>query len=376
MKRFYWENPFAFEAEVELVQIEGSMCKISPIIFHPDEGGQPPDRGTIGDAKIIKIQAKDSDAIITLDRPLPSGKYPAKIETAHRVSQSRRHTAQHIISGIAETEMGLATTGVKIGSNCTIDFDKKVEWEQILKLEQLSNEAIMNNIPVLTEYGTLTNRGRFNENLSEKDTSELRVVAIEGIDRSACCGTHVPMTGMVGSIRITNLEASRQGSRITFVAGLDAVGFGAGESTILRELRKTASCSNEELKDSYLKIVNLNSAQSKEIVSLWEKVIPLELENAKQIESRFGKISILQTSAPSKLVSKIGSMMTAKSGLNSIVFSSNPCQLAIGSPTGQAKEILEALTNSAGAKGGGNPNAVNGSCSADITLEQINKALV
>lgn len=375
MKRFYWENPFAFEAEVDLVAIDGVVCKISPVIFHPDEGGQPPDRGTIGEANILEIEAKDGEAIITLDKPLQSGRYTARIDSQHRISQSRRHTAQHIISGIAETEMGHATTGVKIGANCTIDFDKKIEWAQILMLEQLSNEAIMKDIPVATEYGTLTNRGRFSDELSTKDTSELRVVVIEGIDRSACCGTHVLTTGMIGSIRITGLEASRQGCRISFAAGLDAIEFGANESSILRELRKTASCANEELKDSYLKIVGQNSAQSKEIASLWEKVIPLELENAKSMETKFGKINILITSAPSKLVSKIGSMLTTKHGINSIVCSTSPCQLAIGSPAGLAKEILEALANALGTKGGGNPNAVSGSCPADISLEQIVKAL-
>lgn len=375
MKRFYWENPFAFEAEIELVAIDGVVCKISPVIFHPDEGGQPPDRGTIGEANIVRIEAKDGEAIITLDKPLQSGRYTARIDSTNRISQSRRHTAQHVISGIAETEMGLATTGVKIGANCTIDFDKKIEWAQVLMLEQLSNEAIMKDIPVATEYGTLTNRGRFSDELSTKDTSELRVVVIEGIDRSACCGTHVPTTGMIGSIRITGLEASRQGCRISFVAGLDAIEFGANESSILRELRKTASCSSEELKDSFLKIVGQNSAQSKEIASLWEKVIPLELENAKITETKFGKINILITSAPSKLVSKIGSMLTTKYGFNSIVCSSNPCQMAIGSPSGQAKEILEALTSAIGAKGGGNSNAVSGSCPHDVSHEDIEKAL-
>ena len=45
MKRLYWTNPELFETEVEVKTI--SECKIitDPVIFHPDEGGQPADIG-------------------------------------------------------------------------------------------------------------------------------------------------------------------------------------------------------------------------------------------------------------------------------------------------------------------------------------------
>ncbi|NTU61571.1 MAG: alanyl-tRNA editing protein, partial [Caldiserica bacterium] len=286
MKRFYWENPFVFEAEVELSQIDGAQFTINPIIFHPDEGGQPPDRGMIGDANIIKIEARDGQAVITLDKPLALGKYKAIIESSNRIVQSRRHTAQHVISGIAEKQMGLTTIGVRIGETCTIDFDKKIEWSQAEKLEKLSNEAVMMDLPVATEYGTISDRGRFNQELSEKNTEELRVVVIGDIDKSACCGTHVPSTGMIGSVRISSLEASRQGSRITFGAGMDSIDFGISESTVLRNLRKATSCANDELIGSFAKLSEQISQLNKENAELWEKLIPFELEKAIEISSQ------------------------------------------------------------------------------------------
>lgn len=372
MKRFYWENPFVFETEVELTQIDGSVCTIMPEIFHPDEGGQPQDLGTIADAQVFKIEAKDGRSIISLDKPLVSGRYLARIDSGNRVSQSRRHTAQHIISGIAEKQMGLLTAGVRIGETCTIDFDKKIEWDQAEKLENLSNQAIMLDLPVSTEYGTLTDRGRFNQELSGKDSDDLRVVAIGEIDRSACCGTHVPTTAMIGSVRIISIEASRQGSRIAFMAGMDSIKFGFAESAVLRELRKATSCANNELSASFSKLQEQVSQLGKDNISLWEKLIPFELDNAMDINSgSFTVIKVLYTSAPIKMLPKIAQMLSGKTGQNSIVFSQSGSNATISSPSAQAKDIFARLAVNQNVKGGGSPQSVNAMLEKGLGFEDI-----
>ena len=376
MKRFYWENPLVTEVEVELSQIDGAQCTINPIIFHPDEGGQPPDKGTIGDANIIKIEAKDGQAVITLDKPLTSGKYTAKVEQENRLIQSQRHTAQHIISGIAEKKMGLMTIGVRIGETCTIDFDKKVEWDQAEKLEKLSNEAIMMDLPVCTEYGTIADRGRFDNELSGKDSEELRVVVIGDIDKSACCGTHVPSTGMIGSIRIIGLEASRQGSRITFISGLDSINFGIAESTVLRNLRKATSCANDELIGSFSKLQEQISQLNKENGNLWEKIIPFELEKAVEIASQSIPPSVvLFTGAPIKLLPKIAQMLSNKTGKNAFVANEIGQNITISSPDSQAKNLFSKLSATIALKGGGSPASVNILLEKPITCDQLIRAL-
>ena len=50
MKRLYWTQPDTFETEVEVAVVDDRAVTIDPILFHPDEGGQPADLGTIGDA--------------------------------------------------------------------------------------------------------------------------------------------------------------------------------------------------------------------------------------------------------------------------------------------------------------------------------------
>src|SRR4029434_2640281 len=52
----------------------------------------------------------------------------------------------------------------------------------------------------------------------------LRIVSIDGLDRSACGGTHVRSTGEIGPILLRRTEKIRQSVRVEFVCGGRAVG--------------------------------------------------------------------------------------------------------------------------------------------------------
>ena len=53
MKRQYWTNPELFEIEVEVTTIADCKVTTDPVIFHPDEGGQPADTGYMSDPGFI-----------------------------------------------------------------------------------------------------------------------------------------------------------------------------------------------------------------------------------------------------------------------------------------------------------------------------------
>ncbi|MCK5743576.1 MAG: alanyl-tRNA editing protein, partial [Caldisericia bacterium] len=247
MRRAYWNSPDVFEFDVDVVSVGEKKVTINPDVFHPDEGGQPADTGMIGSAVVQSINLEDGQIVITLDLDLKDGKYKATIDRTQRLFTSRFHTAQHIISGIAESDFGLKTVGVHIGEISTIDFDNELNWDNTVKLETLSNKIVMENIPVETSFGT--GATRFNETIEKLDSDDIRIVTIGEIDSSACCGAHAPKTGNIGLIKIISLEKKRDGSRISFVAGSQAMIYSQNESHVLRGLRKNTSCSNDELSE-------------------------------------------------------------------------------------------------------------------------------
>lgn len=79
------------------------------------------------------------------------------------------------------------------------------------QVEALANLHIQENRPIKAEWmeaeeAAHTATRKFNDKL----TGLVRVVQIEGSDACTCCGTHPPVTGMVGLVKIFKAEKHYQ----------------------------------------------------------------------------------------------------------------------------------------------------------------------
>ncbi len=81
---------------------------------------------------------------------------------------------------------------------------------------------------------------------SDRD-GELRVVTIDGMDRSACGGTHVRATGEIGAIVLRRAERVRKSTRVEFLCGDRAIARARADFDILSALAQGMSCSIDEL---------------------------------------------------------------------------------------------------------------------------------
>ncbi len=268
MKRLYWTQPDVLEAEVEVSEIEPGKVSIEPILFHPDEGGQPADRGTIGDAIVCDIQVAGGQIVHTLDRPLPPGRHIARLDKDHRLHTATHHTAQHILSAIASRQFGLETVGVHIGlEGGTVDFHEKLGWDIVGDLERRAMEVVMQDIPVGTSLNAEGVQARHRSGPIESDV--IRIVTIGDYDVSACCGAHVPTTGRIGMIRIFDIESKKAGTRVSFLAGKKALERSQWETAILRELRETACCATADLPAMLQKAMERSKELVKEVNHMW-----------------------------------------------------------------------------------------------------------
>lgn len=368
MKRLYWTNPGILETEVEVKAVAECKVTIVPILFHPDEGGQPADRGTIGEAAVCKVEVVEGRIIHTLDRPLADGKYMARIDRQHRLDTATQHTAQHIISGIAQSRFDLVTTGVHIGlEKCTVDFDKKLDWDTAAQLERQSMEVVTLNIPVDTVFDDADVRVRNGAGPIEADV--IRVVKIGGCDKSACCGVHVGATGQVGVIRILGIEGKKQGSRVIFLAGMRALEYSQLETSVLRELRKAAGCSTSELPVFLGTALERMSEHRKEVERLWSLLLPDLADSARVIEVEATKIGIQVAEIPSHLLARLAGMIAEAVGGVGIAVSD--LDVAIRSRGDNATDLLARIQNVAGGKGGGSPHAANGKVGRPLRPDEI-----
>jgi len=372
VKRLYWTNPDVYEVEVEVKSIGDRTVTIDPIVFHPDEGGQPADKGRIGQCDVLNVEIIEGRIVHTLDKPLSDGKYIARVDSRHRLHVARRHTAQHIISGIAEKRFGLRTVGVHIGlESCTVDLDKKIDWETAQAIERYSMEAVFENIPVETSFNEGDARTRLD--LKEIESDIVRVVKIGDYDASACCGTHVRRTGDIGIIRILDLESKKNGTRISFAAGPTALEFSQAETSILKELRQISRCSTAELPVIFRKALESSKNLNKEVERLQGLMLPGFVESAEIVEVGPAKIGIQIDAVSGKLAGKLASMIANKIEGTGIVISDG--NIVINSRNLNANDLLKRLHKAAGGKGGGSAQAASGRLDRTITNEQIIKIL-
>jgi len=368
VKRLYWTNPDACEVEVEVKSVGDCTVTIEPIVFHPDEGGQPADKGKIGECNVLNVGIIDGRIIHTLDKPLSDGLYVARVDRQHRLNVARRHTAQHIISGIAEKRFDLKTVGVHIGlESCTVDFDKKIDFETAQVIERHSMDVVIGNIPVETVFNDTDARTRFD--LKEIESDMIRVVKIGDYDASACCGTHVRRTGDIGIIRILDLESKKNGTRISFAAGLKALEFSQAETSILKELRQLSKCSTIELPAILRKTLESSKNLNKEVERLQSLMLPGFVESAMIVEIGSSKIGIQIDAISGKLAGKLAALIANEIDGTGIVISD--CNVVINSKNLNANDILKKLHKAVGGRGGGSSNAASGRLDKQLTTGQV-----
>ena len=372
MKRLYWTNPDDCEVEVDVISIGENTVTINPIVFHPDEGGQPADKGRIGESEVLNVEIIEGRIIHTLDKPLSDGTYIACVDQQHRLHVARRHTAQHIISGIAVKRFDLKTVGVHIGlESSTVDFDKKIDWETAQAIERHSMEALTENILVETVFNETDVRTRFD--LKEIESDMIRVVKIGDYDASACCGTHVRRTGNIGIIRILDIESKKNGTRISFAAGPAALEFSQAETSILKELRQISMCSTIELPAILRKTLESSKNLYKELEKLQGLMLPGFVESATIMEVGSSKIGIQIAAVSIKLAGKLAAMIANEIDGTGIVISEG--NIVINSRNLNANDLLKKLHKAVGGKGGGSSSAASGRLDKQVTTEQVVKIL-
>jgi len=202
--------------------------------FYAESGGQVGDKGSLffdGEEIEVLDTKKDNDLIIHFTQKLPksiSGKVNAKINTTKRIPTQVHHSATHLMHAALRTVLGkhVAQKGSLVNDEyLRFDFSHfaKVTDEELAKIEELVNEKIRQNIPVVIkemkkdEAMTTGAMALF----GEKYGDVVRVVIIDpGYSIELCGGTHVGSTGELGMFKIKQETAVGAGvRRIEAVSG-------------------------------------------------------------------------------------------------------------------------------------------------------------
>ncbi len=222
--RLYLEDDHCFEADANVVALDGACVAFDRTCFYPGGGGQPPDEGSVrvqgGEVlEIVSAQA-DADEVIWHSAKSPPPSHilgqPARliVNRARRLALTRYHTVLHVLNTIALREYGGWITGVQIGSDYSrIDFKLDgfsaalcAELESKVNAVLAGNHAIRSYYIPEDEFRKREDLLRTLEAKPPVSGGRVRVVEIQGFDAQACGGTHVSTTSEVGRFSILRTE--------------------------------------------------------------------------------------------------------------------------------------------------------------------------
>ena len=248
-----------FECEAEILryrQIKQKNKVLYQIVldqtpFYAEMGGQVGDTGWLiaDDEKIDVIDTKrENNLPVHLVAKLPkdvTATFTAKINEKKRIQCECNHSATHLLHEALREVLG--THVEQKGSYVSPDslrFDfshfQKVTEEEIRKVEILVGQKIRANFPLeehrnmpIAEAKALGAMALF----GEKYGDEVRVVKY-GSSVELCGGTHIPATGMIGSLHIVGESSIAAGvRRIEAVTAEGAEDFVYAQQDLIRELR-------------------------------------------------------------------------------------------------------------------------------------------
>ncbi|WP_226041965.1 alanyl-tRNA editing protein [Natrinema sp. DC36] len=250
-------EPYATRFETEVTSIDGRRVWLERSHFYGASGGQPADRGTIGDIAVTDVELVDGEQVHVLaEEPSfrPGHRVLCSVDWSFRMYCMRAHTASHILAGAArrlleegsyvDLDIGPETVRVDLETNATIDDETLIELDETVnRVIWESRPVSWDDVPIseARERDTLAFNAESDAGAVEK--GRVRVVTIEdendnrsgnrlsGItgptnpwDVTACGGTHVRNTREVGPVTVLGHSSpSEDICRIEFAVGPRAI---------------------------------------------------------------------------------------------------------------------------------------------------------
>ncbi len=219
-ERLYYDSAeLTFTGQVIGHDGDATRAILDRTAFYPTSGGQPHDTGTLAGIAVVDVIDQGDQIVHVLAAPLRLGSVHGAVDARRRQDYTIQHTAQHLVSALAEDRLGWRTESVHFGpQHCTVEFDAtEASPDQLGELEAAANQAIRSAVPVRVSYESAETVGALRKPVERRGL--IRIVTIVGFDRSACGGTHLTTTAEIGSLLLTGVERIRGRIRVGYLAG-------------------------------------------------------------------------------------------------------------------------------------------------------------
>ena len=333
--------------------------------------------------QVLDTYEDGDDIVHVVKENIHSDKVELSIDWDNRLDYMQQHSGQHLLSSVFYKLYNGETIGFYIGKEYVyIDVDiPEISEYEVEKIEQFANKIIYSNF-LIKSY--IIEKNKIDQIPVRKEpsvNSNIRIVEIDGIDFSPCCGTHLRSTGELGMIKIRKIEKYKGNIRVEFVCGNRALKDYTWKNKYIIEISNLLSSKDKDVLDKVKKLYNQKEELEKKNKNLKEELYKYKgeelLKESKLINGVnyiFKKFSNIEFKELNHIVSYLNSLeniivIFGIDGIEAnqfIISRSNDLNINM-------KSIFKEISKKIDIKGGGSPQTVQGGCSKD-ELDSILKS--
>lgn len=377
---------------------------LNDTVLFPEGGGQPTDYGSFvyeQEGKPISVPVSNvyrgADGVVrmTVGSEVPADtQLQVKVDWERRYDHMQHHTAQHLISAVAEKLFGWSTVSWWLAGGmepCQIDFGvAEIKEEDMRAVEEAVNGYIRDarsvNVHIFTTLEEARDHPLFrmgSRQVPERMQGDLRVIEIDGVDFNKCCGTHLKNISEMQVVHFVRYEKSKGNTKLSFVTGDRARKYAAGLTEIAKQLTASLSTAPENFNETITKIMN-DRKDTKKALEKANKELA-EMEAAKiidQITSETKFLSLHRTEADLPFLDSVEKALVTNDRYSSV----RPLLLLTAGAGAEGKFLLVGSDDAVTAngklvatamegKGGGRKGRFQGSGNVDLREAAIKQVM-
>lgn len=384
-ERLYYRDAYLIDFDATVVDRadDGRRVYLERTAFYPTSGGQPFDTGRLGEVDVVDVVDEGERIAHVVTAPVIGERLRGRIDWSRRFDHMQQHTGQHLLSAVIAERFGHETLSVHFGrESSTLDLATGgLPHDQAVEAERLANRAVTDNRPVTVGFEDAAAAAGLRKPSDRQGI--IRIVSIEGLDRSACGGTHVRATGEIGALLIRKVERVRQVTRLEFLCGARAVRRARTDADLLAGLAGAHSAAVEELpvlleaQRAELKAGVTARRELEEAVAAYRA---RELYGAITPDAHGRRVAIVREAEGP--IERLRPLSQAFASLPQAVFIGvveQPPSVLLAAATDagiDAGKQLKSALEAAGGRGGGNPRSAQGTVKERASLEAVVERVV
>jgi alanyl-tRNA synthetase len=233
--------------------------------------------------------------------------------------------------------------------------------------ENRANAIIFEDRPIVTRFVSPEDVPTLGLRKAPTVDSDIRIVDVEGFDRSPCGGTHCSRSGEVGQISLRRAERRGQETRVEFACGWRALFDLRWKTRAINEMAQSFSVKDRDVAAAVQRLSGEAAEQRRELQQLRSELLPAESERLLTRARNWEGLRVVVEAFPGRDPSelrRLASLLTATPGVIALLGSGGQLSRVVFARSNDAGVVMASLVSrvcqALGGKGGGQADLAQG----------------